>query len=172
MFRHREQPIRFILGMMMIISGLVALIMAWFFQNIWNMAPCGLCLLERWPYRILILFGIFVFIVKNRFIGLIFNLAALVLLASLALSFLHIGVEQGWWPSPLPECYSISSHVQDLNARFMSMPDRPSKPCDIASYLFDWLPISLTMLNGLYSLVLFIAIIVGTRMRHRPSSFS
>ena len=31
-------------------------------------------------------------------------LVVLSMLASVALAFIHVGVEQHWWPSPLPEC--------------------------------------------------------------------
>lgn len=139
-----------------IVAGLSALVAAWFLQHVWNMVPCALCLLERWPYRVLILLGIGGLFVPTRYFIVFLWLGLLVLFAGMSISFIHIGVEQTWWSSPLPECNTNLVAVHNLADRLNAMPDRPSKSCDMASYLFSWLPVSLTMLNGLYSLFLFV----------------
>lgn len=140
---------------LIILVGAAALGIAWFLQHSWSMAPCGLCLLERWPYRILILLGLTGLFVPIRYFSMVLWGVLIVLLMSMGLSLLHIGVEQMWWRSPLPECNANLNPVSSVIDRLNSLPDRPSKPCDVPSYLVSWLPISLTMLNGLYSLFLF-----------------
>lgn len=167
-YQHR-QSIKNLTGILMVLAGGFALGFAWIAENIWNMAPCGLCLLERWPYRILIVAGLFLLLVRGSFIPWIKAIIVLILISSLGLSFVHIGVEEGWWMSPLPECYAVASHTQDLATRFMEMPDRPHKPCDLPSYLFNWLPISLTMMNGFYSLALLIWVMISNELEKKSS---
>ncbi|WP_271833342.1 disulfide bond formation protein B [Commensalibacter communis] len=165
----QRQHINNLVGISVILAGLFALGFAWLAQNIWNMAPCGLCLLERWPYRILIAAGTLLLMARGALVPWVKAIIVLILVASLGLSFVHIGVEEGWWVSPLPECYAVASNTQDLATRFMEMPDRPHKPCDLPSYLFHWLPISLTMMNGLYSLVLLIWVLISNQIEKNCS---
>src|ERR1700674_234909 len=73
--------------------------------EIWaELPPCALCLLERWPYRIVIVLGLLAAVAPNRFVRFFLMLAVLCLLADAAIAAVHVGVELGWWPSPLPEC--------------------------------------------------------------------
>lgn len=146
------------MAIFLILAGMLPLLSAWFFQNIWHMVPCGLCLLERWPYRIVLVIGVVALFISDRLVSWILGLGLLIFLVSMGLAFLHIGVEQGWWSSPLPECNSVAVHQGDLADRFSSLPDRPNKPCDLPSYVFSWLPLSLTTLNGLYSFGIFCVI--------------
>lgn len=155
MTNYNKNYTQIMIAIFIIFVGVAALGIAWFLQHVWNMTPCGLCLFERWPYRILILLGLIGLWVPTRYFTLILWGGLVVLLISMGLSFLHIGVEQMWWRSPLPECNANLLPVHNLGERLQSLPDLPSKPCDVPSYLFPWLPMSLTMLNGLYSLVLF-----------------
>lgn len=165
----QRQYIKNLTGIFMVLAGVFALGFAWVAEHLWNMVPCGLCLLERWPYRILIVAGICLLLVRGGLVVWVKAIIVLILCVSLGLSFVHIGVEEGWWASPLPECYAIADHTQDLATRFINMPDRPHKPCDLPSYLFDWLPISLTMMNGFYSLVLLLWIFIGNGIEKKHS---
>lgn len=148
-----------LVAMLLVFSGGLALGMAWFFQHALNMAPCSLCLLERWPYRILIGIGLVGLFIPIRYVTTVLWMAVCVLLVGLGLSVLHIGVEQAWWHSPLPECNATLVHTDSLVDRLNAMPDRPNRPCDAPSYLFSWLPVSLTMLNGGYVLGLILILI-------------
>ncbi|CAK7193183.1 hypothetical protein COMNV_01397 [Commensalibacter sp. Nvir] len=152
----------------MVGAGLLALAFAWFLEDIWYMSPCGMCLLERWPYRLMVVFGIIAYFSKSRWI---IGLILILILASLGLSFVHIGVEQGWWLSPLPECRMQMSTNQNIETQFANMPMRPSKPCDLPSYLFTWLPVSLTMMNGLYSLALLVIVLILLSSTRRTRKF-
>jgi disulfide bond formation protein DsbB len=75
-------------------------------------------------------------------------LLVLALAAAAALAFVHVGVEQGYWPSPLPEC--AAPH---FTGDFASLPARPSKPCDDPTFLIPGLPLSMAAMNLLYALV-------------------
>src|SRR4051794_5505712 len=69
-----------------------------------GLVPCALCLWERWPYRIAIVFGLMALLLPARASRLCLILLLLFAVAAAALAAVHVGVEQGYWPSPLPEC--------------------------------------------------------------------
>ncbi len=144
-------------GVFWILAGLWALGLVWWAQHVAGMAPCALCFWERWPYRALIVLG--VLSVLSWRVGrpvrmALSALVVLTLLAAIGLSGLHVGVEQGWWPSPLPECAAPRFSGGTFAQRLASMPLRPAKPCDAPNRLFAFLPISMTTLDLLYAILL------------------
>ena len=159
MTNYNKYYMKTITAIFFILAGAFAIGAAWFLQHVLHMVPCALCLLERWPYCFLIILGILGIFIPTRYLTLILWAGFMVLLMSIGISCLHIGVEQGWWASPLPECSANLVATDNLADRLGAMPDRPGKPCDVASYPFSWLPVSLTMVNGLYSLFLFAILI-------------
>ena len=62
-------------------------------------------------------------------------LAAVTLLADAAIAFVHVGVEFGWWRSPLPECAAPHFSGGSIADRLASMPANPAKPCDQPTFL-------------------------------------
>ena len=70
---------------------------AFAFQYIGGLAPCHLCLLQRWPHAAAILIGL----LALRFRGwLLPLLGALAALTTAVIGGYHAGVEQGWWEGP------------------------------------------------------------------------
>ena len=116
-----------------------------------GLVPCALCLVERWPWRAAIALGAVALLMPSRV-----ALAAAVpaLLAGAALGAVHVGVEQGFWPSPLPECAAPRIAGGTVAERLASMPATPSKPCDEPTYLIPALPVSMAAMNALYALAL------------------
>lgn len=171
MVYYKKQYAQSSIAIVIILASVAALAAAWFFQNILNMAPCGLCLLGRWPYRILMVMGIFLLITPSRLSSFILAIVMCILVASLGLSFVHIGVEQLWWRSPLPECYSVATNSKSITDLFMRMSDHPSRPCDLPTYFFDWLPVSLTMFNAIYSFILFSFVAISIYPRKSSRRF-
>lgn len=111
-----------------------------------GLVPCALCLLERWPYRAAMAFGA-LSLVSARFARLFVALAAFAFLVGAGLGGLHVGVEQGWWPSPLPECAAPQLGGGTMAERLARMPARPSKPCDEPTFLVPGLPVSMAAMN-------------------------
>ena len=117
-----------------------------------EMVPCALCLLERWPYRIVIVLGLLAAVVPNRLSRLILMLAVGCLLADAAIAAVHVGVEFKWWPSPLPECAAPKLGGGSIADRLAAMPARPSKPCDEPTFLIPAVPLSFAAMNMLFAL--------------------
>ncbi len=65
---------------------------------------------------------------------------------------MHVGVEQHWWPSPLPQCTAPDLSGLSPAERFARMPLRPSKPCEDPDYLIPWLPVTMAQANLVYAL--------------------
>jgi disulfide bond formation protein DsbB len=86
-------------------GGAAAILGAWLFQYGLGLAPCPLCLQQRWPYYAAIPLAMIVAIGAQRGLprklmraGL--TLVALLLLATAALGVYHAGVEWKWWEGP------------------------------------------------------------------------
>ncbi len=117
-----------------------------------GLAPCALCLWERWPYRVAIALGLIAMLLPRRAARLVLAALLLTVLAAAALSLVHVGVEQGLWPSPLPECAAPPLATGSIAERLASLPAHPAKPCDDPSYLVPWLPVSLATINLVFAL--------------------
>ena len=117
-----------------------------------GLVPCALCLLERWPYRVAIALGLLACVVPHRWARMLLVLVVLSMLVGTALAVVHVGVEQRWWPSPLPECAAPSFTGGTIAERLAQMPARPAKPCEDPAYLIPGLPISMAAMNLLYAL--------------------
>jgi len=132
------------LAILAALGSLAMMLGAWGFQYIGDMAPCELCLWQRWPHKIAIGLGVIMYFLPNRWIAL---LGALVVLVGAGIAGYHAGVELHYWPGPdtctgLPELAGALS-VDDLWAR-------PVVRCDdIPWSLFG---ISMAGWNGIISL--------------------
>lgn len=135
-----------------------------------GLAPCALCLLERWPYRVAIVVALLAFIAPPVLARALLVLVVLTLLSDVALAFIHVGVEAHWWPSPLPECAAPRFIGGTIAERLASMPAIPAKPCDDPSYLFPGLPVSLAMMNLMFALVFAVVLAIFLwRSERRPA---
>lgn len=123
-------------------------------QHWGGVVPCALCLVERWPWRAVIVLGLIATVVPRRVTRWLLGLCIVVLLVSVGLGVLHVGVEQGAWKSPLPECAAPEVTGTTLAERLASMPARPAKPCDAPTFLIPAVPVSMAAMNLIASLVL------------------
>src|SRR6185312_3226918 len=64
-----------------------------------GLAPCELCLKERWSWDAALLVAVLAFLVPTRW-RLAAAVLALVFVAGAALAFYHVGVERHWFPGP------------------------------------------------------------------------
>lgn len=76
-------------------SGSLALLLGAFaFQYLGGLAPCQLCLWQRWPHAAAVLIGLAALALPGRVLPLLGALAAL---ATAGIGVFHVGVEQQWW---------------------------------------------------------------------------
>lgn len=117
-----------------------------------GLVPCALCLWERWPYRVAIVLGLMTLVLPERASRALLGLLLIAVLAGAALAAVHVGVERGYWPSPLPECVAPSFGGGSIAERLARMPATPARPCDEPTFLLPFLPLSMATMNLLYAL--------------------
>lgn len=107
-------------------AGSAALLIGAFaFQYIGGLAPCDLCLQQRWPHGVAILCGLAFLVVPAgilaRFLAVI---AAVAVTVGAGIAVYHVGVEQAWWPGPAtctaPEPGALSAG--DLMTQILETP--------------------------------------------------
>ncbi len=115
-------------------------------QYVGDLAPCQMCIWQRWPFAVLIPLGLVGAFWRPR---LVLALAVPVLLVSVGLAGYHVGVEQGWLALPSGcAAGSEAGSLQELKALLAEAP--PS--CDQISFTF--LGLSLAGWNLVTSLIL------------------
>lgn len=71
---------------------------AFAFQYLGGLAPCQLCLWQRWPHAAAILIGLLALVITRGTLGRILPLlGSLAALTTAAIGAFHVGVEQKWW---------------------------------------------------------------------------
>ena len=70
---------------------------ALFFQYVIGLAPCELCILQRWPHLAAFIIGICVWFLPSAWL---MGLGALSAVVAGGLGIYHTGVERAWWQGP------------------------------------------------------------------------
>ena len=161
--------LRYALLICAVMSGL-ALGLALASEKYGGLVPCALCLVERWPYRLAAPLAVLGLLVPRFYAWLVLWLCIALLIAAAVLGFTHVGVERGYWPSPLPECVAPNISGLSMAERLARMPDVPSKACEDPTYLIPGLPVSMAAMNTLFAVLLAGGLTVfSLRNRKQPS---
>ncbi len=102
--------------------GSAALLLGAFaFQYLGGMAPCSLCVWQRWPHAVAIACGAVALVALPRIMAGAGLLAAL---TTAAIGGYHTGVERDWWEGPATCSSSSMSGLSsdELYDRIMSAP--------------------------------------------------
>ena len=129
-------------------GSLVILLAAFGFQHIGELAPCKLCLWQRYPHGVAIFLAVIFLRVKHH---LLLWLGGFASLSTAAIAAYHSGVEQKWWPGP-DTCTSGSIDglsTEQLLAQIMAA---PIIRCDEIAWSF--LSLSMASWNLIASLLL------------------
>ncbi|MGB0902150.1 disulfide bond formation protein B [Halocynthiibacter sp.] len=131
-------------------AGSAAMLLGAFgFQYIGDMAPCKMCIWQRWPHGIAIVAGLLALALKQKVFAIIGALAAL---TTSLIGLYHAGVEKGLFEGP-DSC--TSGPVGNLSADelFNQIMSAPLVRCDEIPW--DMFGISMAGWNGLISFTLF-----------------
>ena len=138
-----------------LLFSLVALISAYFIEYVLGHQPCNLCLIERIPYGIstILIITILVFKKNQEFLVL---LLVLTFIFSLAISFYHYGIEQGFFQESsvcgvkgFNESITKEDLLRQLNEKIVSCKD----------VTFRVFGLSLTSINIVISLIFTITLL-------------
>jgi disulfide bond formation protein DsbB len=133
-------------------------------QFVGGLAPCELCLYERWPYYVALPLGLALAApeASARDVRGGAILLLLIFLASAALGFYHVGVEQKLFAGPTA-CTNSGIAVKSIDdLRNLLLNQQPVR-CDVPQWSFHG--ITLAALNLLASLVLAALAAAGLRGR-------
>ncbi len=144
-------PMRWV-GLAGALLGALALAVALGSERFLDLIPCPLCLRERWPYRVAIAVGLAVAVLPARVARAMGGLLVAIYLVAAGVALVHVGVEQHWWKSPLPECSAPDLRGLSPAERLAHMPATPSKSCEDPDYLIRGVPVTMTQLNFIYAL--------------------
>lgn len=121
------------------------------FEHFGGLAPCELCLYQRWPWRVAGALGLLALLLsrERRISRALCALAALAILVGAGIAIYHVGVEQKWWMGPTA-CSGGSSAPQTLEALRAQIFATPVVRCDEIAW--SLLGISMAGYNALISL--------------------
>ncbi len=130
-------------------------------QYIGGLAPCVLCIYQRYPFAVAIVLGLVaVAVAKGPLARLALMVAGLGLVIGAGIGVFHVGVEQQWWQGTA-ECGGIdgaSLSLEQLKAEILAA---PMVRCDeVAWSLFG---ISMAGYNVLLSLALALVAFAAAR---------
>lgn len=147
------------------VTGSVVLLAGAFaFEFLGGLAPCQLCLWQRWPHAAAILIGLAALVFNaTGGVRMLAIAGAIAVVSSAAIGMFHVGVEQKWWEG-LASCTAGS--VQGLSGAELLNTDvvlAPVVRCDaIAWALFG---VSMAGWNVLISLGLAVIWLQAVRLK-------
>lgn len=102
---------------------------AWAFELIGGLAPCELCLWQRWPHYAVMIVALNALLfaggATGRRLGVMAFLFGLGWLAAAGIAGFHVGVEQQWWRG-LEACggggIGANLSLEDLKAQILAAP--------------------------------------------------
>lgn len=135
-------------------------------QYFFGLHPCHLCLYQRWPFGVIIIFGL-AGLSLPRLSQAMIGLSGVAFLLNAGIAFFHSGVERKWWAG-LEGCTTpdMSGSIEDLMKRIQ---EAAVVNCDeIAFKLFG---LSIANYNVLLCLISATACAIFL-FKRRPSSLS
>ena len=128
----------------------IALAYAYFIVYILGYKPCNLCLIERWPYLIALIF-IITNLIINKLEKIILIALAIIFAAATILSFYHVGIEQGFFDESLV-CIS-NDGINSLNKEDI-LKELQKEVVSCKNVEFTFFGLSLATINAVISFVL------------------
>jgi len=130
-------------------SGFFPIVFALISQYGYGLHPCDLCVYQRVPFIMVMVFGAIAFFVKSpKIIGYMLGLTVISYFANFGIAFFHVGVEQKWWV--YGEC-SAALDMSSIESLKKALLDAPSVRCDDVQFRFFGL--SMAGWNVVYSVL-------------------
>ena len=132
------------LGSALLLLGALA------FQLIGGLAPCPMCIWQRWPHLAGVLIAVAAIALPRRTRSLAVA-GGLVMLVSAGLGVFHTGVEQGWWEGP-SSCVGGSVEGVSADQLLDQIMRAPLVRCD--EIVWELLGLTMAGWNAAWSVVL------------------
>ena len=130
--------------------GSAALLLGAFgFQYLGGLAPCPMCLWQRWPHATAVVIGVLAMTLLWRQRRPLSALGAVTMAVSVGLGLFHAGVEQKWWDGP-GSCSGLDPAGMSAEQMLNALESTPLVRCD--EIVWDLWGITMAGWNGLISL--------------------
>ena len=146
----------------------VALLLgAYLFQHLGGLAPCPLCLAQRWPHFAVLALCLVALAAPGRARAALVALCGVAFLVTTGYGVYHAGVEQGWFASGCasPLAGADVTDIADIKARLMAA---PASRCDEVPFALAG--VSLAGWNALVSFAAALASFLGARRLWRAGA--
>lgn len=163
MFRCKTDPDKIeSMASILILGGVIALASALVAQFGFGYHPCHFCLLERYPYGVVIAMGVASLLVKRGGLPWRFMIAIAIyaLLVTLTLGLIHSGIELKWL-AYVGGCVAQAPADGSLEALRAAITAAPFVACDEASLVF--MGLSMATWNVLWAG--FVLVLIGLQYR-------
>jgi disulfide bond formation protein DsbB len=141
--------------------------MALMAQYMFGLEPCILCVIQRYPYGIVIALGAFGFISSfkcKKGTSALMGLIGLTFIANSIIAFYHTGVEQHWWKSFLEGC-AVPDMIGDMDQILADIQARTKAVrCDEIPWSDPILNLSMANYNIVFCLGLGIIALMSARL--------
>jgi disulfide bond formation protein DsbB len=86
-------------GLLLLLGALAPLAVAFGAQHLGGLAPCELCIWQRWGYGVVVAFAVLALLASSAPTAqhLLILLGGVAALGTAAVAIFHVGVEQHWW---------------------------------------------------------------------------
>lgn len=144
--------------------SIAALLAVYIAQYVFNIAPCKLCLYERIPYWLIILFTVFGINIA-KFYNITIKLCKYIIIAGIVLAAYHVGVEQNIFPEPKSCSAATMQNINNIEELTIYFTTNKPVSCSVKAYsLFN---ISFAGWNLILLILLLIILIKGVQKNEK-----
>ena len=130
--------------------SILSLSIAYFIQYVLGHKPCNLCVIERIPYIVAIIFISLIFIL-NKYHKIISSLILIFFVFGAVVSFYHFGIEQGFFSESL---VCDLGNSQTLNKEELLNQLKKTEVVSCKDVTFRFSGLSLATINTIISIIL------------------
>ncbi len=140
------------------------------FQFLGGLAPCPLCIWQRWPHVVAVLIALVGTTVLARQARPLAGLGALAMLIGAGLGLYHTGIERAWWQGPAACSAAGDVGTMSTDQLMSRIMDTPLVRCD--EVVWELFGLSMASWNALASLALAGLWLMAAMRRQDSSSAS
>ena len=122
---------------LLMLASATTLLAALFFQYVGGLAPCVLCIWQRWPYVAVLVLGLVAIAAGPRLRAAVLALMAATFLVGAGVALFHVGVEQHWWAGT-SGC-GVTATADSLEALSAQVLNAPVVRCDEVPWSLFWM---------------------------------
>ena len=130
--------------------SILSLLIAYVIQYVLGHKPCNLCIIERIPYIVAIIFISLIFIL-NKYHKIISSLILIFFVFGAVVSFYHFGIEQGFFSESL---VCDLGNSQPLNKEELLNQLKKTEVVSCKDVTFRFSGLSLATINAIISIIL------------------